>query len=50
LVEIDPEIQSGAPVLRGARMPVCVIVVGGKVDSPSIMKSRAILKSRGVHA
>ena len=26
LVEIDPEIQSGAPVLRGTRMPVDAIV------------------------
>ncbi len=26
LVEIDPEIQSGAPVLRGTRMPVSAIV------------------------
>ena len=26
LVEIDPEIQSGAPVLRGTRMPVEAIV------------------------
>ena len=26
LVEIDPEIQSGAPVLRGSRMPVSAIV------------------------
>jgi len=26
LVEIDPEIQSGAPVLRGTRMPVNAIV------------------------
>jgi uncharacterized protein (DUF433 family) len=26
LVEIDPEIQSGAPVLRGTRMPVGAIV------------------------
>jgi uncharacterized protein (DUF433 family) len=26
LVEFDPEIQSGAPVLRGTRMPVDAIV------------------------
>lgn len=26
LVEIDPKIQSGAPVLRGTRMPVSAIV------------------------
>ena len=26
LVEIDPQIQSGAPVLRGTRMPVAAIV------------------------
>jgi uncharacterized protein (DUF433 family) len=26
LVEINPEIQSGAPVLRGTRMPVSAIV------------------------
>jgi uncharacterized protein (DUF433 family) len=26
LVEIDPEIQSGAPVLRGTRMPVGAIL------------------------
>ena len=26
LVEVDPEIQSGAPVLRGTRLPVSAIV------------------------
>jgi uncharacterized protein (DUF433 family) len=26
LVEVDPEIQSGAPVLRGTRVPVSAIV------------------------
>jgi uncharacterized protein (DUF433 family) len=26
LVEVNPEIQSGAPVLRGTRMPVSAIV------------------------
>ncbi|MGA8762347.1 MAG: DUF433 domain-containing protein [Candidatus Sulfotelmatobacter sp.] len=26
LVEVNPNVQSGAPVLRGTRMPVCAIV------------------------
>ncbi|MBV9034383.1 MAG: DUF433 domain-containing protein [Acidobacteriaceae bacterium] len=26
LVEVDPEIQSGAPVLRGTRLPVSAII------------------------